>query len=121
MIRLVIADDHDVVRMGLRFVLKINSEIKVAAEAADGDEALKAVREHNPDILLLDIRMPGRDGLSALDEILAAFAGQCASRLVEVDGAGHVGHQPDSRRVRKADRALDARNCGESVLCADMD
>ncbi|MGN0876479.1 MAG: response regulator transcription factor, partial [Kiritimatiellia bacterium] len=38
-----------------------------------GDEAMKAVREHNPDILLLDIRMPGRDGLSALDEILAAF------------------------------------------------
>ena len=73
MIRLVIADDHAVVRMGLRFVLKINPEIEVVAEAADGDEAMKAVREHNPDILLLDIRMPGRDGLSALDEILAAF------------------------------------------------
>ena len=73
MIRLVIADDHAVVRMRLRFVLKINPEIEVVAEAADGDEAMKAVREHNPDILLLDIRMPGRDGLSALDEILAAF------------------------------------------------
>ena len=73
MIRLVIADDHAVVRMGLRFVLKINPDIEVVAEAADGDEAMKAVREHNPDILLLDIRMPGRDGLSALDEILAAF------------------------------------------------
>ena len=45
MIRLVIADDHAVVRMGLRFVLKINPDIEVVAEAADGDEAMKAVRE----------------------------------------------------------------------------
>ena len=58
-IRVLIADDHPVVRIGLRNMLQADSHIKVVAEAKDGVEALHMVRTLRPDILLLDLAMPG--------------------------------------------------------------
>jgi len=67
-IRLLIADDHEVVRSGLKTLLS-GSEINVVAEAASGNEALRMAKETRPDVMLLDIRMPDGDGLSALQQI----------------------------------------------------
>jgi DNA-binding NarL/FixJ family response regulator len=66
MIRIVIADDHPIVREGLRKLLNLEDDFEVVAEAADGREVLDRVHELDPDVLLLDLRMPNLDGLSAL-------------------------------------------------------
>ena len=69
MIRVVVADDQVLVRMGLRVLLDGEEDVSLVAEAADGREAVAAVRKHRPDVVLMDIRMPVLDGLSALKEI----------------------------------------------------
>src|SRR5512137_3205561 len=63
MIRVILADDHAVVRKGIRGFLEAPGDITVVAEAANGDEALTLVREHRPDVAVLDIQMPCRTGL----------------------------------------------------------
>jgi DNA-binding NarL/FixJ family response regulator len=68
-IRVLLVDDEALVRSGLRLILQAAGDITVVAEARDGDEALLAVRRHRPDVVLMDVRMPGRDGLSALREL----------------------------------------------------
>ncbi|MGP3968476.1 response regulator [Streptomyces sp. 6N223] len=69
MIRVLIADDEPMVRRGVRAVLATAPDIGVAAEAADGREAVELARRHRPDVAVLDIRMPGMDGLRAAAEI----------------------------------------------------
>ncbi len=66
MIRIVIADDHPIVRDGLRKLLTLEDDFEVIGEAADGREVLDRLQELEPDILLLDLRMPNLDGLAAL-------------------------------------------------------
>ncbi|MFG3004716.1 response regulator [Streptomyces calvus] len=65
-LRVVVADDNPVVRAGLTALLTGREDITVVAEAADGREACEAARDHRPDVVLLDVRMPQVDGLSAL-------------------------------------------------------
>ena len=72
MIRVVLADDEAMIRVGVRSILTTDPEIEVVAEAADGHEAIELVRARRPDIVLLDIRMPRLDGLSAVPELRAA-------------------------------------------------
>ncbi|TCC30566.1 MULTISPECIES: response regulator transcription factor [Kribbella] len=69
MIRVMLADDEAMVRAGVRAILGTDDEIEVVAEAADGVEAVEAVRRHRPDVAVLDIRMPRMDGLAAGAEI----------------------------------------------------
>ncbi|APY88128.1 DNA-binding response regulator [Streptomyces alfalfae] len=64
-IRVVVADDQELVRSGFSMILAAQPDIEVIAEAGDGAEAVAAVRLHAPDVLLLDIRMPGMDGIEA--------------------------------------------------------
>ncbi len=68
-IRVLLADDQILVRAGFRALLAAQPDIDVVAEAADGEEALKAVREHRPDVVLMDVRMPLLDGLAATRRI----------------------------------------------------
>lgn len=70
--RIVIADDHAVLRAGLKLLLNAQNDMNVVGEATDGQEAIAAVREHTPDILLLDLTMPKADGLEALHQIKRA-------------------------------------------------
>ncbi|GAB2877654.1 response regulator transcription factor [Streptomyces mayteni] len=70
-VRIVIVDDDQLVRMALRLVIEGEPDLMVVAEAADGDAAIGVVDERRPDVVLMDVRMPGRDGLSATREILA--------------------------------------------------
>jgi DNA-binding NarL/FixJ family response regulator len=70
-IRVLLADDQVLLRSGLRSLLADDPDIHVVAEASDGDEALALTRQHAPDVVLMDIRMPGTDGLSATRAIAA--------------------------------------------------
>lgn len=67
--RVLICDDHTLVRAGLRRLLDSFADVEVVAEAASADEAMVRVRETAPDIVLLDLSMPGRSGFAALDEL----------------------------------------------------
>ncbi len=71
-IRIVIADDHPIFRDGLRKLLSLEEDFRVVAEARDGQEVLDIVDEYDPDILLLDLKMPGWDGLTTLQKLQAA-------------------------------------------------
>jgi DNA-binding NarL/FixJ family response regulator len=73
-VRVLLVDDDDLMRAGLRSVLSSDETIEVAGEAGDGGEALDRVRETQPHVVLMDIRMPGVDGISATREVLAGSA-----------------------------------------------
>jgi DNA-binding NarL/FixJ family response regulator len=70
-IRVVIADDQSLVRSGLAMILETQTDITVVAQAEDGAAAVAEVRSHKPDVILMDIRMPGLDGLTATKAITA--------------------------------------------------
>lgn len=70
-IRIAIADDHPIFRDGLRKLLALEEDFKVVAEARDGKEVLDILQREEPDILLLDLKMPGLDGLSTLQRLQA--------------------------------------------------
>ena len=69
MIRVVLADDQALVRGGFRMILEAQDDITVVAEAYDGAQAVQAVRESSPDVVLMDVRMPGMNGIDATAEI----------------------------------------------------
>ena len=71
MIRVVLADDHDVVRQGIRDFLQEAGDIQVVAEAADGEQALAMVAQEQPDVLLLDVRMPRLSGVEVARRVAA--------------------------------------------------
>ena len=91
--RVLIADDHALVRSGLRMLLESEGDFEVVAEAGTADEAVRAARLEKPDVVLLDVVMPGRSGLEALGEMLAAAPD--AKVLV-------LAMQDDPRYVREA-------------------
>ena len=70
-IEVLIVDDHPVVRRGLRVLLEVQDGIEVVGEAGEGPTALKLAAEHHPDVILLDLKLPGLDGLAVLAELRA--------------------------------------------------
>jgi two-component system, NarL family, response regulator len=70
-IRVLIADDHPVVRQGLATTLKSQKDIKIVAEAADGEEACELYDQFSPDVLMLDLRMPKKDGLQVVTQLMS--------------------------------------------------
>lgn len=84
-IRLLLVDDHAIVRMGLRTLLSRSPGIAVVAEAADADGALEAWRTHHPDVTLMDVRLPGKSGIEALKAIRREFPGAAVLMLTTYD------------------------------------
>ena len=71
MIRVMLVDDQTLVRQGVRSLLELSDDIQVVGEAADGDSAIEQVPQLKPDVLLLDMRMPGKNGLEVLEALAA--------------------------------------------------
>lgn len=100
-IRIVIADDHKVVRQGLRLFLHVDPELTIVGEAANGVEALALARELRPDVVLMDVLMPVMDGIAATEairhelpdtEVLALTSVLEDSAVVEIMRAGAIGY-----------------------------
>ena len=71
-ITVLLCDDQELVRAGFRLILDLEDDIRVVAEARDGSECLRLTREHNPDVVLMDVRMPTMDGIEATRALVAA-------------------------------------------------
>ena len=71
--RLLLVDDHEIVRLGLKSLLDRHAKFQVVAEASTGSEAVKKVEQYNPDIVVMDIRLPGGSGIKACDEITKKY------------------------------------------------
>ncbi|WP_406465694.1 response regulator transcription factor [Streptomyces sp. NBC_00111] len=124
-VRVVIVDDDRLVRMALRLVIDAEPDLTVVAEAADGDDAITVVDEQQPDVVLMDVRMPGRDGLSATRELLTRPAPPRVLMLTTFDsddlvlGALHAGALGFVLKDTPPARILDAVRTvadGNSVL-----
>jgi len=85
-IRILVADDHFVVRMGLLGVVNAEPDMEIVAEAADGNQAVEMFEKVNPDLVLMDLRMPLKDGIAATSEIRSKHADARILMLTTYDG-----------------------------------
>jgi DNA-binding NarL/FixJ family response regulator len=85
-IRILIVDDHDVVRRGLAAILSTEEDFEMVAEARTAAEAISLFREHQPDIVLMDLRLPDNSGIEAARAIRSEFAGARVIALTSYDG-----------------------------------
>jgi len=124
-IRVVLADDHPVVLGGLRALLESLEAYDVVGEAIDGEQAVRAVAEHEPDVVLMDIRMPGIDGLEATARIRDANPGTAVLVLTMFDDddtvfaamrAGAQGYLLKGADQAEIDRAIRAVVAGEAIF-----
>lgn len=124
-IRVVLADDHAVVRKGIREFLEEEGDIVVVAEAADGSQAADLVAEHQPDVAVLDIQMPGVGGIEATRRIKAEHPGVRVLILTAYDDdpyifallqAGASGYILKTAESGELVRAVRAVHRGESAL-----
>ncbi|MCS7081320.1 MAG: response regulator transcription factor, partial [Chloracidobacterium sp.] len=83
-IRVLLVDDHELVRVGLRALLEAEEDIEVVAEAATGEEALRLARALRPDVVLMDLKLPGMGGLAATEHLVRSGLG----RVVAVTAQG---------------------------------
>jgi DNA-binding NarL/FixJ family response regulator len=126
-IDLLIADDHEVVRVGLKSLLE-DTDVRVVAEAASGETALKLAVKHRPNVILLDVRMPDGDGLNCLARIklelpdtpVIMFSGfenpTYVARAVALGAAGYLTKNADRKEIIDAIRAAAQ---GETVWSRD--
>jgi DNA-binding NarL/FixJ family response regulator len=128
-VRVVVADDQTVVRDGLVTLLKLLPGIDVVAAASDGEEAVRMVAEHNPDVLLVDLRMPRVDGVEATRRVRADHAGTEVVVLTTYSDddsvlsalrAGARGFLTKDADAESIGRALQAAAAGQSILDAEV-
>ncbi len=118
-IKVLIVDDHKVVREGLRRMLDSEAGIKVIGEAGDGQEAIKQSIELNPDVVTMDLKMPGMDGIAATSElkkikpdvavvIFTLYADDLVRQAIEGGASGYILKTSDTSEITSAIR--DAHN-----------
>jgi DNA-binding NarL/FixJ family response regulator len=118
MIKVLIADDHAVVRAGTRELLETSGDIQVVAEASDGKEAINEYRRTLPDVIILDISMPVMDGIDACKQLKALYPHarvliltvhaeeQYAMRLLKAGASGYITKKASSQELQEAVRAV---------------
>jgi two-component system, NarL family, response regulator LiaR len=125
MIRILIADDHSVVRQGLRMFLGLDSELVVVAEAEDGAEAVALARQHRPDIVLMDLLMPEMDGVTATavirrdlpdTEVIALTSIFEDDKVIGAVRAGAIGYLLKDTRAPELCQAIHAAAAGKVQL-----
>ncbi|MDB6112691.1 MAG: Two component transcriptional regulator, LuxR family [Pedosphaera sp.] len=128
-IRILVADDHYVVRMGLIALVNTEPDMEVVAEAADGAQALELFAKHSPDLALMDLRMPVKSGIEATIEIRSCFPSACILMLTAFDGdediykalqAGAQGYVLKSSSGEKLIPALRAVAAGQRWIPKDV-
>ncbi|MDX2345372.1 MAG: response regulator [Legionella sp.] len=129
MIKVLIVDDHELVRMGIRLLLDNADNINVIAEAKDGDSALKAVKQYNPDVILLDMKMPGMDGWEVTRRLkqikpniriivlTAATTDPLPTRLFQL---GAMGYLTKDSAAEEMLQAIQKVSNGEQYLSAEI-
>jgi DNA-binding NarL/FixJ family response regulator len=124
-LRVVIADDQPMMRAGFKAVLEATGDIQVVAEASTGDEAVRAAGEHAPDVVLMDIRMPGMDGIEATRRlprqrvlILTTFG--LDQYIIEALRAGASGFLLKDAPTHEVVAAVRAVAAGDAVLSATV-
>lgn len=124
-IQVLIADDHSVVRKGLRDFLQDHGEIEVVGEAIDGAEAVRLARELKPDVVLMDLIMPGMDGIQAITlienelpsiKVIALTGVLDEAILVNVMRAGAIGFLLKSTEADELVKAIKAAMAGQIQL-----
>jgi DNA-binding NarL/FixJ family response regulator len=124
-VRVVVADDHPVVRGGLRSLLESLDGYEVVAEAVDGESAVRETQLHRPDVVLMDVHMPGLDGLEATRRISTAVPDTAVLILTMYDDdetvfaamqAGARGYLLKGAEQEDIDRALQAVVAGEAIF-----
>jgi DNA-binding NarL/FixJ family response regulator len=126
-IRVLIVDDHPVVRRGLRVLLEVQDGIEVVGEAGDGPAALTQAAELAPDVILLDLKLPGMDGHAVLAELKAAASTGHASTGPASTGPASTGQQSSARvlvltsATEPASASLAVRSGASGVLYKDVD
>jgi len=124
-LRIVIADDQTVVREGLRMVLEVMPDLEVLAAVADGEQALAAVAEHQPDAILLDLHMPVLDGVGATERltrehpevaivVLTTYADD--ETIIAALRAGARGYLTKNADRREISQALHGAAAGHTIL-----
>jgi two-component system, NarL family, response regulator LiaR len=124
-IRILVVDDHAVVREGLRSFLELQEDFEVVGEAADGEEAVTAAERLRPDVVLMDLVMPGLDGVGAMQRlreqlpscrviVLTSFADD--DRLLPAVQAGAAGYLLKDAQPSELARAVRAAHAGEALL-----
>ncbi|CAB1060287.1 Two-component transcriptional response regulator, NarL/FixJ family [Olavius sp. associated proteobacterium Delta 1] len=118
MIKVLLADDHSIVRAGLRRIVEESGEMEVIAEAADGREAIDQVHETLPDVAVIDISMPGLDGLEVVSQLRNHYPqlpililtmheeGQYVVRAIEAGAMGYLTKQSAPEQLVKAIRRV---------------
>ena len=124
-IRILVVDDHAVVREGLRAFLDLQDGFEVVGEAGDGDEAVSAAERLRPDVVLMDLVMPRRDGVAAMRVlrdrlpgvrviVLTSFLDE--DKLLPALRAGAAGYLLKNAQPEELERAVRAAHAGEAVL-----
>ena len=128
-IRVMVVDDHEIVRIGLKQVLDLSGEFEVVGQAADGEEAVRVAAEVSPDLVLMDVIMPRKDGVEACREIMAAAsevrvvmltASNAEDAVVESVAAGASGYLLKETDMEQLLSALRSAAVGDFRLPPEM-